>query len=144
MTDSPGRPPAWFWWVSGFGLVWNLIGVGAFIAQMTMDLTALPEAERLFFEERPLWATAAFGIAVASGVLGCLALLLRKSWAIPMLLLCIGGIGVQIFHSLAMTNSVEVFGVLGLAQPVAVFVIAVLLTWFARVSETRGWVSGAA
>ena len=85
------NPPKWFWWVSGFGLVWNLIGVAAFVGQMTMDLGTLPDAERIFFEERPFWATAGFGIAVASGVLGCVAMLLRKSWAVPMLLLCIGG-----------------------------------------------------
>ena len=144
MTDSLARPPKWFWWISGFGLVWNLIGVAAFVAQMTMDLASLPDAERLFFESTPLWATAAFGIAVASGVLGCVALLLRKSWAVPMLVLCIGGISVQIFHSLAMTNSIEIFGVAGLAQPIAVFVVAVLLTWFARVSEQRGWMEAGA
>ena len=134
------NPPKWFWWVSGFGLVWNLIGVAAFVGQMTMDLGTLPDAERIFFEERPFWATAGFGIAVASGVLGCVAMLLRKSWAVPMLLLCIGGITVQIFHSLALTNSIEIFGVGGLVQPIAVFLIAVLLTWFARVSEREGWV----
>ena len=133
-------PPTWFWWVSGFGLIWNLIGVAAFVGQMTMDLAALPDAERLFFEERPLWATAAFGLAVASGVFGCLALLLRKDWALPMLVLCIGGISVQIFHSLAMTNSVEVFGAEGLFLPIAVFSVAVLLTLFARLSQRKGWV----
>ena len=138
---SAEKPPKWFWVVSGFGLVWNAVGVLAFVGQMTMDLAALPEAERLFFETRPIWATAGFGIAVASGVLGCLALLLRKSWAAPMLLLCIAGIIAQTFHSLALSNSIDVWGPQGLIQPLAVLGIAVFLTWFAKMSQTRGWLS---
>ena len=110
MTTEALSPPRWFFALSGFGLIWNALGVAAFLGQITMDLSTLPEAERLFFEQRPTWATAGFGIAVVSGVLGCLALLLRRSWAFPMLALCIAGILAQSFHSIALTNSIEVFG----------------------------------
>jgi hypothetical protein len=125
--------------VSGLGLVWNLLGVAAFVVQMTSDLTTLPEPERLFYESRPAWATAAFGVAVASGVLGCLALLLRKSWAAPMLILCLAGIVVQVFHSIALTNGIEVFGPQGLILPVAIFAVAAALTVVARMADRRGW-----
>ena len=138
-TEAANKPPKWFWAVSGFGLIWNAVGVLAFIGQITMDLGELPEAERLFFEKQPMWAVAGFGIAVASGVLGCLALLLRKSWAAPMLLLCLGGILVQSFHSLALSNSIEVFGPEGLIMPVMIFAIAAFLTWVARLARQRGW-----
>lgn len=47
---------------------------------------------------------------------------------------------VQSFHSLALTNSIEVFGAEGLILPVGVFLIAVFLTWFAKLSEKRGWI----
>ena len=133
------RPPGWYWAVSGLGLVWNLLGVAAFVVQMTSDLTTLPEPERLFYESRPAWATAAFGVAVASGVLGCLALLLRKSWAAPMLILCLAGIVVQVFHSIALTNGIEVFGPQGLILPVAIFAVAAALTVVARMADRRGW-----
>lgn len=139
MPDTTNKPPKWFWAVSGFGVIWNALGVIAFITQVTMDLGELPDAERLFFETTPAWATAGFGIAVASGVLGCLALLLRKRWAAPMLLLCLAGILVQGFHSIALSNSIEIFGPEGLILPVTIFLIAALLTWVARLSEKRGW-----
>ena len=139
-TDARSKPPKWFWAVSGFGLVWNAVGVLAFIGQVTMDLSELPDAERLFFEAQPTWAIAGFGIAVASGVLGCLALLLRKSWAAPMFLLCVAGIVVQSFHTFALSNSIEVFGPEGLILPIGVFAIAVFLTWFAKLSKKRAWV----
>ncbi len=138
-THAASNPPKWFFAISGFGVVWNAVGVLAFIGQITMDLGELPDAQRLFFETRPIWATASFGVAVASGVLGCLALLLRKSWAAPMLLLCLAAILVQFFHSIALSNSIEVFGPQSLILPSMIFAIAVFLTWFAKLSEKRGW-----
>lgn len=138
-SNRGGAPPRWFWAVSGFGLVWNAVGVVAFVVQATMDLGDLPDIQRLYFETRPSWATASFGIAVASGVLGCLALLLRKQWAAPMLLLCLLAILVQVFHSLALSNGLEAFGPQGLVLPVGTLSIAVALTAVARAAERRGW-----
>ena len=137
--DKNIAPPKWFWWVSGFGLIWNLVGVLAFVGELTMDLGELPEAERLFFETKPSWATASFGIAVASGTLGCLAMLFRKGWAAPMLMLCIAGIVVQTFHSIALTDAVQIFGLEGLILPASVFLIAVGLTLVAKLANNRGW-----
>ena len=133
------KPPVWFWFASGAGLIWNVMGVIAFFVQMTMDLSQLPEPERLFHESTPLWATVAFAVAVFGGVLGCLALLLRKSWAVPMLIVCLAGIVVQISHSLFVSNGIEVFGPEGVFLPLLTFGIAVLLIWFAYFSRTRDW-----
>ncbi len=132
-------PPRWFWIASGLGLVWNLVGVAAFLAQMGMDLSQLGEAERAYYEDMPLWATVAYGVAVFSGCVGCLALLLRRSWALPMLLLCLVGIVIQIFHSIVLADGIEIFGPEGLALPGAVFLIALLLTWLAHHASRHGW-----
>ena len=133
-------PPKWFWLASALGLVWNSLGVVAFFVQMTMDLSELPEAERLFHETTPIWATLAFAVAVFGGTLGCVALLLRKSWAFIMLLVCVLGIVVQISHSLFVSNGIEVFGPEGIIMPILTFGIALLLTWFAYVSKKNGWI----
>ena len=134
-------PPRWFYVISALGLVWNLLGLVAFFFQMTMDLSQLADAERAFYETMPLWAKIGFGTAVISGTVGCLALLLRKSWALPMLLLCLAGIVVQIFHSMVVANGLDIFGPEGLAMPISVFVIALLLTWFSHHAEKKGWMS---
>lgn len=133
------KPPLWFWIVSGLGLAWNLLGLAAFLQQMTMDLTQLPDLQREFYETTPLWATTGFAVAVFGGVLGCLALLLRKSWAFIMLLVCLVGIVVQISHSLVVSNGLEAFGPEGIVLPILTFGIAVLLTWFAHYAKNRGW-----
>jgi hypothetical protein len=136
------NPPLWFWVAAGLGLVWNLIGVGAFVNEVFyLDPATLSELQRSFFENRPNWATAGYAVAVFSGALGCLALLLRKAWALPMLILCLVGIVIQIFHAIALGNGIEVFGLEGLILPILVFIVACLLTWFAHYCGKRGWLS---
>ncbi len=144
MTEQVGSienvPPTWFWVVSGVGLVWNLIGVGAFVGQMTMDLTTLSAAEQAFYESTSAWATVAFAVAVFGGVLGYVGLLLRQSWAFAMFVACLLGIVVQDSHSIFFSDGIEVFGPAGLILPLFTFGIAAALAWFARYSEQQGWI----
>jgi len=131
--------PKWYWGVSTTGLLWNLLGVAAFVVQLTMDLSTLPDAQREFYESVPGWATAAFAVAVFGGVLGCVALLLRKSWASIMLAVCVIGIIVQAGHSIILGNGIEVFGPQGLAMPLITLGIAIALVLFARFAGRKGW-----
>lgn len=124
--------PRWFLVASGAGVVWNVIGVVAFIAQLTTDPESLAPLDREFYQSTPLWATAAFGIAVVSGTLGCVALLLRKSWAYVMLLLCVVAIVVQLSHSVVFSNGIEVFGAEGLVLPALTLSVAIALAWVGR------------
>ncbi len=133
-------PPTWFWVASGLGLVWNLVGVAAFVGQMTMDLSTLSAAEQAFYESTPAWATVAFAVAVFGGVLGCVGLLLRKGWAFAMLVACLLGIVVQDGHSIFFSDGIEVFGPAGLILPLFTFGIAAALAWFARYSGRQGWI----
>ncbi len=134
-------PPKWFWVVSGIALVWNLIGVAAFLGQMTMDTSSLSNAERAFYESTPVWATIAFGVAVSAGVLGCVALLLRQRWAILTFIVSISGIVIQDVHSIFIGGGIEVFGVAGLVLPFLTLGIAAALIGHARYSATKGWIA---
>ncbi len=140
MPTTSVKPPPWFWLISVLGLLWNLIGLAAFINDVfLLDTASLNELQRDFYEGRPTWALAAYGAAVIGGALGCLALLLRRSWALPMLIICLVGIVLQNLHALALGNALEAFGPAGLALPVTVFLVAVFLAWFAHYARGRGW-----
>ncbi len=141
-AGTVNRPPTWFWVVGVIALIWNLMGVMAYIMQVTMTdeaLAALPEAERLLYENQPAWATAAFAVAVWGGALGCVLLLMRKSLAVPVFIASLHGVLVQNFHSFFLSKSWEVFGPGGAAMVVMVIVVAVLLIWLARHSRSQGW-----
>jgi hypothetical protein len=145
MNDQTSSKPAtWFWIVSGLALLWNLLGVGAYIDTMTMSaerLAELPEAQRLLMESTPAWANGAFAIAVNFGTLGCLALLLKKAWALPVLMLSLAGVVVQFINAFFLSNSFEVFGPGGMIMPAMVFAIAVYLVVLARQAKSKNWIN---
>lgn len=139
---SVNKPATWFWIVSAIALVWNLMGVMAYIAQVTISaetLQALPDNERALYESAPTWATAAFAIAVWGGVLGSILLLIRKKWATAVLIVSFIGIVVQMIHSFFIANSFEVYGPGGLVMPVMILIFGAGLIWFSRKAEANGW-----
>ena len=141
---TKNKAPKWFMVVAGVLLVWNLLGVMAYLMQVTMSpevLAALPEAQRQLYENTPEWATAAFAIAVNGGALGCVLLLLRRNLAGLFLQLSLAGVLVQMFHSFFMSKSFEVFGPGGLVMPIMVIIIAVYLVMLAAKAKANHWTS---
>jgi len=145
MTNNESTPPGvLFWSISGIALIWNLMGLIAYWGAVTLsssDLAQMSEAERMIYQDPPMWVTSAFAIAVVTGMLGSLALLLRKRWATPLFVVSLIGVIVQRIHIFFMTNFVEVMDAERLLLPVLVFVIAVFLVWFAAASGRKGWLA---
>ncbi|MDH3901770.1 MAG: hypothetical protein OEU84_08435 [Xanthomonadales bacterium] len=142
--ELKSKAPKWFMIVAAVLLVWNLLGVMAYIMQVMMTaetLAALPQEQRELYENTPAWATAAFAVAVNFGALGCVLLLLKRSLAGLFLQLSLAGVLVQMFHSFFMSKSFEVFGPGGLVMPVMVIVIAIYLVVLAARAKANGWTS---
>ena len=140
--QSDSNVPARFWIIASVALLWNLLGVMAYLQQVTMtpeSLAELPAAKQALLGTTPAWATAAFAISVFGGALGCIALLLRKSWAIALFALSLLSIFVQMFHSFFLSNSFEVFGPGGLIMPVMVIAVAIYLPWLSMQARDKGW-----
>ncbi len=141
IESNSNVPPRWFWVVSGVGLAWNLMGVTAFLGQMTMDTNSLSNVERAFHESTPVWATIAFGVAVSAGALGSIALLLRQRLAISTFIVSFAGIVIQVSHSIFIGDGIDVFGAAGLILPFLTLSIAAALIGYARYSATKGWIA---
>lgn len=136
------KVPTSFWLIAGLALVWNLMGVMAYIMQAYMSpevLAAMPEAEQALYSNMPAWATAAFAIAVFGGALGSLLLLFRKRVAVSVLILSLLGVLVQMAYNVFLSNSFEVYGPEGMAMPVMVIVVAFALVWYARKASAKSW-----
>jgi len=141
---SENKAPKWFMIVAVILLVWNLLGVMAYLMQVTMSpevLATLPEAQLEILENTPAWATAAFAIAVNGGAIGCLLLVLKRNLAGFFLQLSLAGVLVQMFHSFFMSKSFEVFGPGSLVMPVMVIIIAIYLVALASVAKANHWTS---
>jgi len=136
------KPPTWFWVVSIIALLWNLMGVFNYLNQAFNQqaiLETLDQAQREAFEGIPAWATAAFALAVFSGTLACIGLLLRKKWARPLFILSLLAAVVQFIHWLFISNAVEAFGPSTYAMPVIVIIIGIYLILFSKKGIEKGW-----
>lgn len=144
MTTNLKKPPFWFWVVSVFALLWNLLGVGAYLNDAFVSaegLAKLTQDQRLLYESRPAWVTGAYAIAVWGGAIGCIALLLRKKWAKTVLLISLMGILAQNVYQFFMSNTFEVLGSMAMFLPILVILIAITLVWFAKWAEKKGYIS---
>lgn len=134
--------PTWFKVVSVIALLWNLLGLMAFVMQITMSqeaIAALPENQQPLYENVPLWVNAAFACAVIFGTLGCVGLVMRRKWALPLLVVSLVGVLVQNFHIFAMSDAVTILGPTIAIMPAAVILIGVGLLIFARSGIAKGW-----
>ncbi len=143
-TDSISKPPVWFWVVSVIALLWNLMGVSAYLADAYTSVEQLEQMSqeiRELYEGRPAWATAGFAIAVFAGAIGSIALLLRKKWARPLLILSVLGSIVLNTHTFFLSNALEVMGANIVIMPIVVIVFGIYLIFFAKKSIQKGWLS---
>ncbi|MCB0373963.1 MAG: hypothetical protein KDD31_13205 [Muricauda sp.] len=136
------KPPTWFWVVSTIALLWNLMGVFNYLNQafnQEIILESLDQAQREVFEGTPAWATAAFALAVFTGALGSIGLLLRKKWARPLFMISFVTALAQFVHWLFISNAVEAFGPSTYAMPIIVLVIGLYLISFSKKGIQKGW-----
>ncbi|WP_425392359.1 hypothetical protein [Ekhidna sp.] len=144
MTNGSVKPPTWFWVVSILALIWNLLGVGAYLSQaFTPDdvIAQMEQAMQDLINDTPAWVTAAFAIAVWGGALGCILLLLRKKLAQTVLILSLAGIVVQMFYNVFISNSMEVYGPGGIIMPIMTLGIGIALVLFAKKGISAGWLN---
>lgn len=139
------KPTVWFWVLSVLGLLWNLMGVYAYLMDAYMKdetMATFSEAQKAIFINQPTWLTAAYAFAVFGGALGCIALLLRKKWATPLFLISLIALVARTSYYFFMTNATEVFDMVqGTVLPIAVIIIAALLYIFSKIAAERKWIA---
>lgn len=144
METSKSKLPTWYWIVSALALVWMLFGVLAWLADVTMDESALAqmtEAQRQLYTSRPQWLFVVYAIAIFSGLVGAIGLLMRKLWVIPAFAVSLVAIIVQFGYTFLVMDTLEVLGAAAaLPFPIVIFAIGVLLLWFAMRSKKVGWI----
>lgn len=144
MSTNSNKPSAIFWIIGVIALIWNLMGVSAYLMQAykTDAFKAMYTPEQLeVINNMPTWATAAFAIAVFGGALGSLLLLLRKQLAKPVFILSFVGIIVQFIYNFFMANSMEVYGPGSLVMPILTIAFAFFLIVYAKNGIKKGLLS---
>ena len=141
MTESKNKPATSFWIIGITALIWNLMGVFAYLQRAYMtaeDLAALPIEEQALYENIPAWVTAAFALAVFGGALACILLLLRKKLATFVFIISFVSILAQMTYNLLMSKAMEVYGPGGMIMPIMVIVIGAYLIWYSKKMDAQG------
>jgi hypothetical protein len=126
------KPHFSFLIISGLALIWNLMGCLNYITQTNPETVAqMPEIYQLIINGRPTWATAAFAVAVFGGAVGCILLLMRRSVAVPVLILSLAGCVIVAAFTIT---------IVGMTPSMALSVlVAAGLLWYATIVRRLGW-----
>ncbi len=108
-------------------LIWNFMGIIAFITDMSTDPNTLSAIDLEFSKHFPLWTKAIYGLAVITGTLGTLGLLMRKRWAKTTLGISLLCVIIQMYHSLFIAGAIEVYGTAVVIMPIIVLTVSIVL-----------------
>ena len=138
------KPSNLFWVISSIALVWNLMGVFNYLDQAFMTdkiLETLPKEQQILYQDVPAWVTAAFAIAVFSGTLGSLLLLLKKKIATTFFIISFLGIVGQMSYGLLIDQNSDSYGPMGIAMPIMIIAFGGYLIWYSRKANEHRWLS---
>lgn len=141
---SKTKPPVWFSIVAVLALIWNALGVVAYLSNAFMSdeaKAALSMDQQTYLENLPAWYTAAFAIAVFGGALASLAMVFRKAAAYALFMISFVGILVQMIYNFFIGEALEVYGPGGMIMPVMVLLIGAALIRITKTGKMNGWIS---
>ena len=138
---SSAALPRWFKPVALLAIVWNAFGVAMYLSTVGVfgdPTVGMSEAEKAAASSIPAWAIGAFAIGTFGGLIGSIALLLRKSWAQPVLVVSLLALLVLEGWAVFLSGTVDRFS---LVLAIVIVVVAIYLAWLATQARRRGWVS---
>jgi hypothetical protein len=135
------RRPAHLWLVAMLALLWNGFGVFDFFAtNLRLDFyVAQLTAEQLaYFDAFPLWMTVVWALGVGGAFLGSVALVLARSWAVPMFGLSIGALAVSSLYNFVLAEGLEVMGTAMVVMSIVIWIVVIALFLYALAQRRRG------
>ena len=136
---APQPLARWYWVAAIACLLFALGGLWVIFNEATVDPATLPADQRAMTLALPGWMFVASGVAVTSGTIGAILLLVRNQLAEPVLLLSFVAVVVQdsayvLHRPLRESMSSDM-----LLVPLVVLALCWTIYWFARHSRQRGW-----
>ena len=134
--------PFWFWVISIITLLWFLMDMSAFFMRVLMTddvIKAMPENQQHLYRNMPLWVNIVFAGEVFGGALGCVGLLLRKKWALPLFVVSILGVLSQTLHVYFLSDAVSTLGTPAVVMPLLAILIGIGTIVLAKSAIPKGW-----
>lgn len=140
-TTGGSNIPVWYWVAAIAALLFECLGCFFYVAEVRLtpeQIATLPLDQAAMLSARPSWYYAAFGVAVWVGLIGSVGLLLRKAWAVPMLLVSLVAVIMQ-FSAVFIVPQMRTVTSDALLGPVVVIVIYYGIFMLGRLAKRRAW-----
>ncbi|MBX2965788.1 MAG: hypothetical protein KF845_06560 [Cyclobacteriaceae bacterium] len=138
------KPAIWFWIVAVIALLWNALGIMAYLmrAYMTDEaIAAMPQEQQEYLHNQPAWYMAVFATAVFGGTLGSVLLLLCKARAYWIFLVSLVCVVAQWSYDMFMVAYSPAFETSGLVMAIMIPVFSLALVFISRSAKAKGWLS---
>jgi hypothetical protein len=139
---APVKTATSYWIISSLALVWMLIGVMAWTADLMTDEAAvakMSEVQQQLFAARPQWLFIVYAIAIFSGLIGAIGLLMRKGWTTMAFAVSLAAVVVQFGYTFIGLDAVRLLGpATALPFPIVIFAIGVFLLWYSMKAKWDG------
>ena len=137
------RTPWHIWVVGILATLWNAGGAWNYTAlklQISSVLDQMTEPQIDFFMSMPAWATATWALAVWGAVIGSILILMRRAMAFPVLVISFVSMLITTVHNflLADVPMTDIMPPGAALFSVAIFVVSLLLIWYAKVQRDAG------
>ena len=137
-TDS--KPKLWFWIVAAIALIWSAMTAMNFAMQLTPGgADALPDHYRPILENRPTWATVAFGLSALGMLFGAIAMFARRRLAVALFYIAFIATLVSVTYSAPMQMLYEFSTGEMILSVVLPLLIAAFLPFLANRTRKLGW-----
>jgi len=141
MNGQATKAPLHLWIVGVLAVLWNAIGAFDYSAtQLRIEayMSAFTREQLEYFYSFPAWTVAAWAFGVWGALVGSIALLLRKAWAVWAFGISIAGMVLTTIHNFVLTDGAALMGPGALAFSAVIWVIALALLFYARAMAKRG------
>jgi hypothetical protein len=141
MNETSSKAPRHLWIVGILAVLWNAIGAFDYSAsQMRLEsyMSQFTQEQLDYFYGFPAWAVAAWALGVWGALLGSVALLLRKAWAVWLFGVSIVGMVITAIYSFGLSDGIKLMGSGAVGFTAVIWAIAFFLFFYARAMAKRG------
>ena len=143
--NTTTKPNTAFWIIADFALLWNLLGVYLWLYEyflITDEVRAtLPQEQVEIMASAPIWSMYVYGLAVITGLLASVFLLMRKKLAVAVFLLSLIAVLILQLYWIFAMGTIEKLGPQSLFMPLIVIALAIFEYFYSMGAARNGWLT---
>lgn len=121
-------------------ILWNLMGVLAYLGHAYTDPESLPESQQAYIDY-PAWVTAAFATSVFAGLFGSITLLLRKKISNLLFILSFVCVIAQKIYDSTQPDIAHLYTMSAMILTGLVFIVCIYLIMYSKKGIDKGWLN---